>query len=100
MDPDPVWWVRASLATALGELGDEMSVGILHSMLGDADARVLPAVLGALRRARGADSVDTLKGHLDYADTACPGKHLQDLLRSGKLQKQIRQHWKHSGYSR
>jgi cyclophilin family peptidyl-prolyl cis-trans isomerase/HEAT repeat protein len=66
MDPDPVWWVRASLATALGELGDEMSVGILHSMLGDADARVLPAVLGALRRARGADSVDTLKRHLEH----------------------------------
>jgi cyclophilin family peptidyl-prolyl cis-trans isomerase/HEAT repeat protein len=60
MDPDPVWWVRATLARSLGELGDDMSVGILHAMLQDEDAAALPAVLGALRQARGADSVDTL----------------------------------------
>ncbi|MCG6921250.1 MAG: HEAT repeat domain-containing protein [Acidobacteria bacterium] len=68
MDPDPVWWVRASLATALGELGDAMSVGILHSMLEDEDPRVLPAVLAALHRARGGDSVDTLKRYLEHSD--------------------------------
>jgi cyclophilin family peptidyl-prolyl cis-trans isomerase/HEAT repeat protein len=68
MDPDPVWWVRASLATALGELGDEMSVGILHAMLQDEDERVLPAVLEALRAARGADSIETLRRHLEHPD--------------------------------
>ena len=68
MDPDPVWWVRASLATALGGLGDEMSVGILHAMLQDDDQRVLPAVLGALRQARGSDALDTLRRHLDHPD--------------------------------
>jgi cyclophilin family peptidyl-prolyl cis-trans isomerase/HEAT repeat protein len=68
MDPDPVWWVRAALATALGGVGDDMSVNVLHSMLADDDPRVLPAVLEALRRARGADSVDTLRRHLEHPD--------------------------------
>lgn len=68
MDPDPVWWVRAALATALGGLGDEMSVGILHAMLEDDDERVLPSVLTALREARGRDSLETLRRHLDHPD--------------------------------
>ncbi|MFI5006742.1 MAG: HEAT repeat domain-containing protein [Solirubrobacterales bacterium] len=70
IDPDPVWWVRASLATALGAAGDEISVGILFSMLKDEDVRVLPSVLEALRVARGADAVDTLKRHLEHPDFA------------------------------
>jgi cyclophilin family peptidyl-prolyl cis-trans isomerase len=37
-------------------------------MLRDEDPRVLPAVLEALRRARGKDSVDTLVRHLEHAD--------------------------------
>jgi HEAT repeat protein/cyclophilin family peptidyl-prolyl cis-trans isomerase len=68
MDPDPVWWVRRALASALGDVGDETSVAILHSMLRDEDPRVLPAVLDALRRARGKDSLDTLLRHLEHAD--------------------------------
>jgi cyclophilin family peptidyl-prolyl cis-trans isomerase len=68
MDPDPVWWVRSSLAAALGGLGDEVSVGILHAMLRDEDPRVLPAVLEALRRARGKDELPTLLGHLEHPD--------------------------------
>jgi cyclophilin family peptidyl-prolyl cis-trans isomerase/HEAT repeat protein len=68
MDPDPVWWVRAALAAALGGLGDEMSVSILHGMLADEDPRVLPAVLDALRQARGSDSLDTLRRHLAHPD--------------------------------
>jgi HEAT repeat protein/cyclophilin family peptidyl-prolyl cis-trans isomerase len=68
MDADPVWWVRSALASALGDLGDEMSVGILHAMLQDKDPRVLPAVLDALRRARGKDALDTLVRHLEHAD--------------------------------
>jgi cyclophilin family peptidyl-prolyl cis-trans isomerase/HEAT repeat protein len=70
MDMDPVWFVRSSLATTLGELGDETSLGILFNLLKDEDPRVLPAVLEALRKARGADSVDTLKRHLEHPDFA------------------------------
>jgi cyclophilin family peptidyl-prolyl cis-trans isomerase/HEAT repeat protein len=68
MDADPVWWVRSALASILGGLGDEMSVGILHAMLRDEDPRVLPAVLEGLRRARGRDALDTLQRHLDNPD--------------------------------
>ncbi|HXK09070.1 MAG TPA: HEAT repeat domain-containing protein [Vicinamibacteria bacterium] len=68
MDPDPTWWVRSALASALGDLGDEMSVGILHGMLRDDDPRVVPAVLDALRRARGKDALDTLLRHLERPD--------------------------------
>jgi cyclophilin family peptidyl-prolyl cis-trans isomerase len=79
MDPDPVWWVRSSLATALGRVGDEMSVSILHSMLEDDDARVLPAVLEALRLARGQDSVDTLRRHLEHPDLGVRAAAAQNL---------------------
>jgi cyclophilin family peptidyl-prolyl cis-trans isomerase/HEAT repeat protein len=68
MDADSVWWVRSSLASSLGDVGDEMSVGILHAMLRDDDPRVLPSVLDALRRARGKDALDTLVRHLEHAD--------------------------------
>lgn len=68
MDPDPVWWVRSEVASALGGLGDDVSVGVLHSMLEDEDPRVLPAVLDGLRRARGRDSLDTLLRHLEHSD--------------------------------
>jgi cyclophilin family peptidyl-prolyl cis-trans isomerase/HEAT repeat protein len=70
LDPDPVWFVRSSLATTLGDVGDETSVSLLFGLLKDEDVRVLPAVLEALRKARGADSVDTLKRHLDHPDFA------------------------------
>ncbi|HEY7512756.1 MAG TPA: HEAT repeat domain-containing protein [Vicinamibacteria bacterium] len=70
LDPDPVWWVRAALAGALAEAGDEVSVGVLLASLKDADARVLPAVLEALRVARGKDAVDTLRRHLAHEDFA------------------------------
>jgi cyclophilin family peptidyl-prolyl cis-trans isomerase/HEAT repeat protein len=68
MDPDPVWWVRAALAGALGDVGDAMSVGILHAMLQDEDARVIPAVLAALVKARGRDALDTLVRRLEHPD--------------------------------
>ncbi len=68
MDPDRVFWVRSALATALGRTGDEISVGILHTMLRDEDPRVLPAVLDALRQARGRDALDTLRRHLEHED--------------------------------
>ena len=39
-------------------------------MLKDEDARVLPAVLEAMRKARGTDAADTLKRHLEHPDFA------------------------------
>ena len=68
MDPDRDFRVRAALAAALGRGGDEMSVGILHAMLRDDDPRVVSAVLGALAEARGKDSLDTLRRHLEHPD--------------------------------
>jgi cyclophilin family peptidyl-prolyl cis-trans isomerase/HEAT repeat protein len=68
LDPDPVWFVRAGLATALGQAADEMSLGILYSMLKDEDPRVIPSVLLAIRKARGADARDTLLKHLEHSD--------------------------------
>jgi cyclophilin family peptidyl-prolyl cis-trans isomerase/HEAT repeat protein len=70
LDPDPVWWVRGALATALGAAGDDISLGILYGMLRDPDPRVLPAVLEALRKARGADALDTLRRMLEHPDFA------------------------------
>jgi len=70
LDPDPVWFVRAGLAAALAIAGDEASQARLLAMLKDEDPRVLPAVLEALRQARGPDSVDTLRRHLDHPDFA------------------------------
>jgi cyclophilin family peptidyl-prolyl cis-trans isomerase/HEAT repeat protein len=65
---DPDFRVRQALALALGAAGTEMSVGVLHAMLKDEDARVLPAVLEGLRRARGNDALDTLLRHLEHSD--------------------------------
>jgi cyclophilin family peptidyl-prolyl cis-trans isomerase len=45
-----------------------MSVGILHAMLRDEDPRVVAGVLGALATARGKDSLDTLRRHLEHPD--------------------------------
>ena len=70
LDPDPEWSVRAGLARALGDVADETSVALLHSMLKDDDVRVLPAVLEALRKARGSDALPTLRQHLQHRDFA------------------------------
>jgi HEAT repeat protein len=78
LDPDPVWSVRAALAEALGEMGSGGTAGaasetgpsILLGMLKDEDPRVLPAVLAALRKARGADAADTLRRHLEHQNMA------------------------------
>jgi cyclophilin family peptidyl-prolyl cis-trans isomerase len=74
LDPDPDWSVRAALATALADASagaadraaGDATASILMAMLKDDDVRVLPAVLEAVRKARGADSVDTLRRHLDH----------------------------------
>jgi cyclophilin family peptidyl-prolyl cis-trans isomerase len=96
MDPDPVWWVRSSLATALGGLGDEMCVGILHGMLEDDDERVLPAVLGALRQARGRDSLETLRRHLDHPDLGVRAAAAENVaaLEAAGLQDELLAAWR------
>ncbi len=68
LDPDPEWSVRAALALALGERGDESSVAMLFEMLKDPDPRLLPPVLEAMRKARGSDAALTLREYLDHAD--------------------------------
>ena len=68
MDPDRDFRVRVALAVALGGGGNEMSVGILHAMLRDEDPRVVAGVLGALATARGKDSLDTQRRHLEHPD--------------------------------
>jgi cyclophilin family peptidyl-prolyl cis-trans isomerase/HEAT repeat protein len=73
LDPDPDWSVRAGLAAALGEAADEVSLGLLYGMLKDEDVRVLPAVLEAIRKARGNDAIDTLKRELEHPDFAVRG---------------------------
>ncbi len=70
LDPDPDWTVRADLAAALGDVGGELGASLLLTMLRDPDARVLPAVLEALRAARGPDATDTLRRHLEHPDPA------------------------------
>jgi HEAT repeat protein/cyclophilin family peptidyl-prolyl cis-trans isomerase len=70
LDPDPDFSVRASLATALGEAGDETSLAHLYALLKDDDPRVLPAVLKAIQKARGNEALDTLKRSLEAADFA------------------------------
>jgi cyclophilin family peptidyl-prolyl cis-trans isomerase/HEAT repeat protein len=68
LDPDPVWFVRAGLASALGDSGDDVSVGLLSTMLKDSDPRVVAAALTALRAARGPQSLEILRRHLDHSD--------------------------------
>jgi cyclophilin family peptidyl-prolyl cis-trans isomerase len=80
LDPDPLWHVRSALAAALAEIADETSVSLLLGMLGDPDPRVLPGVLEALRKARGADAVDTLQRHLAHADPAARAAAAEGLL--------------------
>ena len=70
LDPDTEWSVRGALAGALADVGDEVALGVLYSLLKDEDARVLPSVLEAVRKARGADAADTLRRQLEHADFA------------------------------
>jgi cyclophilin family peptidyl-prolyl cis-trans isomerase/HEAT repeat protein len=87
LDPDPDWMVRAGLAEGLGQAGDERGAALLFGMLKDEDARVYPAVLEALVKARGPDAADTLARYLqhpDFAVRAAAAKGLADLKATGK----------------
>jgi cyclophilin family peptidyl-prolyl cis-trans isomerase/HEAT repeat protein len=87
LDPDPAWMVRAGLAAGLGDSGDERGVALLFAMLKDEDARVYPAVLEALVKARGPDAAETLARYLqhpDFAVRAAAAKGLADLKATGR----------------
>jgi len=87
LDPDPEWSVRAGLAAGLGQAGDERAVSLLFAMLKDEDARVVPAVLEALVKARGPDAADTLVRYLqhpDFAVRSAAAKGLADLKATGR----------------
>ena len=71
-------WPRLS-ATWDGELG----ASLLLTMLKDPDARVLPAVLEALRVARGPDAADTLSRHLEHPDSAVRVAAVEGLVALG-----------------
>ena len=90
LDADPDFRVRQSLARALGAVGDDMSVGVLHAMLRDEDARVLPAVLEGLRRARGKDALDTLLRHLDHADLGVRSAAAEEIRELGPTGSSVR----------
>jgi HEAT repeat protein len=83
MDPDPSPEARATIAAALGALGSEASIVALSAMLKDEDARVVAAVLGALRRARGADARDTLLRHLADPDLGVRAAAAQEIAALG-----------------
>jgi cyclophilin family peptidyl-prolyl cis-trans isomerase len=68
LDPDPHWSVRAALAGTLAEFPVEVAEPRLTSMLGDADRRVVPAVLSALVRVKASSAEATLRKHLEDPD--------------------------------
>jgi len=81
LDPDPIWSVRAALATTLGTLTTDIALPRLTLMLDDKDQRVIPAVLSALVKlhAPGAEAIALARLKADdpvvrAAAAACVGQ--------------------------
>jgi len=70
LDPDPVWSVRAAVATVLGTLPPDVALPGLTAMLGDADPRVIPAVLESLVKLRAPNVTEVLLQRLKSEDPA------------------------------
>jgi HEAT repeat protein/cyclophilin family peptidyl-prolyl cis-trans isomerase len=68
LDADTHWSVRAALATVLGTLSPEAGLPRLHAMLDDADARVIPAVLGSIVALKAPDASSILLAQLKADD--------------------------------
>jgi len=68
LDPDPDWHVRAALAALLGTLPRQSALARLSVMLGDADQRVIAAVLTSLVRLNAPAAGDILLDHLKSDD--------------------------------
>jgi HEAT repeat protein/cyclophilin family peptidyl-prolyl cis-trans isomerase len=70
LDPDPVWSVRAAMASTLGTLPPDVGLPRLNTMLGDQDRRVIPAVLEALVKLRAPNAAAVLLERLKDEDPA------------------------------
>ena len=70
LDPDPVWSVRATIASTLGTLPPDIALPRLNSMLGDQDHRVIPAVFEALVTLRAPNVAAVLLQRLKDEDPA------------------------------
>jgi cyclophilin family peptidyl-prolyl cis-trans isomerase/HEAT repeat protein len=68
LDPDRHWSVRSELATVLGTLPAETALPRLRGMLSDEDARVLPAVLGALASLKAPDAQEVAVKQLTHQE--------------------------------
>ena len=89
LDPEPVFWVRAQIAAALGIASDRASSEILDRMLRDEEPRVIPAVLEALRTARGEGALPALLSRLadpDFAVRAAAADGLAELKAQGQTE--------------
>ncbi len=68
LDADPEWSVRAALASVFGTLDPAFALPRLRLMLGDRDARVIPAAIEALARLRPPDIGPVLLRLLKHDD--------------------------------
>jgi HEAT repeat protein len=68
LDPDPVWTVRAAIASTLGTLPADIALPRLNTMLTDQDHRVIPSVLEALVKLRPPNVAAVLLQRLKDAD--------------------------------
>jgi len=89
LEPDRQWSVRVALAAALGSLPPERALPRLTVMLGDSDARVIPAVIDAMA-ATGSPNlervlVDRLRAD-DFAVRAAAAGALADLGLASSLE--------------
>jgi cyclophilin family peptidyl-prolyl cis-trans isomerase/HEAT repeat protein len=73
LDPDPVWSVRADLATAFGSLEPGFGVARLTAMLRDGDLRVTPRVLESLAKIKAPNLAAVLLEHLASPDPIVRG---------------------------
>jgi cyclophilin family peptidyl-prolyl cis-trans isomerase len=70
LDPDPVWSVRASIATALSTLPADIALPGLNAMLAEKDRRVIPSVLQALVKLHAPNVATLLLERLKDEDAA------------------------------
>jgi HEAT repeat protein len=70
LEPDPIWLVRAALATVLGTLSPEIALARLTTMLKDTDQRVIPSVLASLVKLRDPNVAAVLIERLKAEDPA------------------------------
>ena len=88
LDPDAEWTVRAAQAQALGTLPGDRAAARLLAMLGDKDARVIPAVLAALAAANVANAERLVSERLkadDFVVRAAAATALADLKAAGSV---------------